>query len=75
MENWKIHVFNANNWTILQCTTGTWGVSKEVCHWAYRKTTKRDALLSISKVFKEEAGGFPSLAQGKEIDSGIMVHT
>ena len=55
----------------LQCTTGVLGVLKQVHHWAYGKTTKRDALLSILKFFNE-ARGFPSLAQGKEIDSGIV---
>ena len=65
----KIHVFNAKQWTILYCTTGALGASKQVHCWAYRKTTKKDALLKIFKVFKEEAGGFPSLAQGKETDS------
>ena len=57
-----------NNWTILLCTTGILGVSKQVCCWGYGKTTERDALLSI---FKEEARGFPSLAQGKK-DSGAV---
>ena len=40
----KIHAFNAKQWTILYCTTGTLGVWKQVCCWAYGKTTKRDAL-------------------------------
>ena len=49
-------------------------------HWVCQNkclTGLMERLLRVThseyfKVFKEEARGFPSLAQGKEIDSGIM---
>ena len=33
---------------------------------------QRGALFGILKFLKKKAGGFPSHAQGKEIDSGIV---
>ena len=36
---------------------------------------QKGTLLSILKILKKKAGGFPSHAQGKEIDSGIVALT
>ena len=40
--------------------------------WGLMERLLRGMHFEYFKVFKEEAGGFPSLAQGKEIDSGIV---
>ena len=59
-------------WIILLCATGTLGMSKQVHHWVSMECYQRGTLLSILKLLRKKAGGFPSHAQGKEIDSGIV---
>ena len=61
-----------NNGQFSSVPQAHWVHQKQVCHWAYGKTTKRDAFLSTLKCLKKKAGAFPSLAQGKKIDSGIV---
>ena len=47
-------------------------MSKQVHHGVSMECYQRGALLSNLKILKKQAGGFPSHAQGKEIDSGIV---
>ena len=66
----KIHVLSTMQGGQFVVSTGTLGASKQVHHWVSKECYPKGALLSIFKDFKEE--GFPSHAQGKEIDSGIV---
>ena len=43
-------------------------------HWVSMECYRKGELLSILKILKKKARGFPSHAQGKEIDSGIVAY-
>ena len=47
-------------------------VHRNKCITGLMKRLLRGMHFEYFKVFKEEAAGFPSLAQGKEIDGGIV---
>ena len=61
-----------NNGQFCSIPKAHWMHGNKCIAGAYGKTTKRDTLLSILKLLKKKAIGFPFLAQEKEIDSGIV---
>ena len=72
VENLKIHVLSSmQNGQFCSVPQAHW-VCLNKCIIGFQwKAIRKGALLSILKILKKKARGFPSHAQGKRIDSGV----